>query len=78
MKLAVTFKKIITASLSEKSQLNLSEIDSEIFQKTICGHTSSLFSDPHRNDWINDFKISFSRVSTQEQKNFLLTTIPVK
>jgi len=78
MKLAATFDKVLTASFSEKSQFNLSEVDSEMFRKTICGHASSLFSDPHRNDWINDFKISFSRASTREQKIFLLTTIPVK
>jgi len=66
MKLAATFEKVITASLSKKSQFNLSEVDSEIFRKTISDHTLSLFSDPHRNDWINHFKISFSCASTQE------------
>jgi len=35
MKLVATFEKVIIASLSEKSQFNLSEVDSEIFRKTI-------------------------------------------
>ena len=77
LRLATAIQEVIMVPPAKKLILNISDADNAILQKPFTTNNLNISSDMNCDNWISDFKVALSRVSTRVQEIVLLTTVSV-